>query len=515
MKKTVAELDSIAVIAHMRAPIQFTASAWLTLDSLLSAVVTRNTGVWRPEYMAEIPLESVAGLFCASAGFAVDAVPDEVTLVSAMRYMRGDFERDPRKRILTAGGDDKPCMDRREILHCPRMIWFARGDADRVMQMLKQVDALGKRIGLGYGAVDRWEVVPAHGDHHWILPDGSPARPIPVGAWETLGGGDWPVDVAGWKPEYWQPENQALCALPNSRVMTGAMLEEIAETMPGAGFRQQVPDELTTVLVDTAPVQNDDLGTGFFWKYLGRKLAAHAEPALDAGEGACRGCGSCGRLFKSSEKSYVALCERCYSIAGRYSGIVRPGRMGAGWAGLITPDHALLVTSVPYPAGKEPLKTAGVDVLAGKSAREKFLRDVLLSPTKPPFLLFSSSNSSVELVRGLRVTHSLRRVYISGQHTQIIDAILLREQVEAWRASKMSVNKVRQAVALLGEAAHRMDEAAADSAREQLQAMREKDAACNRLLDILPLPHQDQWDVLRQVLTVLEKEAKAKKKKVA
>ena len=62
----------------------------------------------------------------------------------------------------------------------------------------------------------------------------------------------------------------------------------------------------------------------------------------------CSGCGATGRLH-SSEQGYHSFCDLCVTVAGSYNGIKRPGRLGAGWAAIITPHtHQLKRNKVKY-----------------------------------------------------------------------------------------------------------------------------------------------------------------------
>ena len=132
-------------------------------------------------------------------------------------------------------------------------------------------------------------------------------------------------------------------------------------------------------------------------------------------------CGERDQLQRAGS-GYTTLCATCFTFGGTYRSIKRPGRMGAGWLGLVTPERAHLVTSVAYPPDQTPF--AAVDNLAiatGKEALSPFLRDILLAPPDPPYLLFASGNSSVKVMRGLAVTRSNRRVHISGNDPAIVD----------------------------------------------------------------------------------------------
>lgn len=120
------------------------------------------------------------------------------------------------KRILLSGG---PCKSFRLPLETghlrdDRLTWYCRGDRARVAELLQRVTHLGKRRGVGYGQVLRWEVA---GCETWpgfpVVREGRPLRPLPP---------DWPglaADVArewrGLTYPYWVRAAEVECAVPD------------------------------------------------------------------------------------------------------------------------------------------------------------------------------------------------------------------------------------------------------------------------------------------------------------
>jgi CRISPR type IV-associated protein Csf3 len=91
------------------------------------------------------------------------------------------------------------------------VVWYATGDKDAVLAVLRDVKFIGKRRASGYGEVIRWEAEDGELDGLvGYLND--PLRPVPADRW-TEGGDQIAIDTA-WKPPYWAIENRAKCYAP-------------------------------------------------------------------------------------------------------------------------------------------------------------------------------------------------------------------------------------------------------------------------------------------------------------
>lgn len=95
-----------------------------------------------------------------------------------------------------------------------RLMWFLVGDRDGVSSLLALVSHLGKRRGVGYGKVARWEVEPCEpwGDGFPVVLDGKPLRPLPL---------DWPglvnpgVREGNLSFPFWRRSTETLIACPD------------------------------------------------------------------------------------------------------------------------------------------------------------------------------------------------------------------------------------------------------------------------------------------------------------
>lgn len=117
------------------------------------------------------------------------------------------------RRIETATGTNKSYRIPQSIALGDAMTWFALGDAEEITAALAYVTHLGKRRGVGCGAVRVWRVAPAE---PWagfpVLRDGRPMRALPL---------DYPGVAANSRTDlrplafpYWEVRNERSCFVP-------------------------------------------------------------------------------------------------------------------------------------------------------------------------------------------------------------------------------------------------------------------------------------------------------------
>ncbi len=89
--------------------------------------------------------------------------------------------------------------------------WYATGNAQEVLNAIKDIPFIGKRRSSGYGQVAGWEVEDGEldGISGYL---GEPLRPLPVERWTH--GGDWVAIEAAWKAPYWDVRNRTKCYAP-------------------------------------------------------------------------------------------------------------------------------------------------------------------------------------------------------------------------------------------------------------------------------------------------------------
>ncbi len=255
-----------ALVAHLRTPVIVTDNTWLTLDSLLSAAVTSENGAWSPD---DIPLQSAGGLFLGSAAFFVEPRPTQHPFLSALSPHFGDYDSDPRRKVLRTGGTDKPDLDRRNSFEARKVVWFGSGDAAACRRLIAGLPGIGKKTAHGFGEIVRVETIDLHVDRSLVLPDGSPARPIPTSAWDAMAEShvdlapatDLPVDMTAFRPDYWSSDNRALCVVPRWRDFSNDQLQRIE-----SGVSCPVPASLPSVVRDSRSA------IAFFAEHLGCRL---------------------------------------------------------------------------------------------------------------------------------------------------------------------------------------------------------------------------------------------------
>jgi hypothetical protein len=96
----------------------------------------------------------------------------------------------------------------------PYVRWWAVGDPDGVRELLRGVDAIGKKRAYGWGEVITWQVEMVAEDRS-VLVDGVPQRSLPVT--ENTSGqvaADTVQAFWGYYPPYYDPANQTVCFMP-------------------------------------------------------------------------------------------------------------------------------------------------------------------------------------------------------------------------------------------------------------------------------------------------------------
>lgn len=489
-------MENFIVIAELQAPLIIQRESWLTLDSLLAAVLYRQTGDVEHAHSA-IPLARTGAVWHGSAAFPIDPIPSGARFIADLNPARGDYALGtnlPRK-ILRVGGRTKPQVDEYPATECAQVVWFGCGDREAVHALLNEVEFVGKKGAHGYGQVRAMHIRPIATDRSLVLPDGTPARPIPASLWAAATGQRAAIeDVTCWQPAYWDMARATLCAVPEHRSLSATHLEFVDTgahpiTLPEG----PAPD----------PMSAD--GMRFFHEHIGARLSETSGiPGTPQGAASrCDVCGSTEQVVRAGS-GYTSLCRTCYSFAGRYEGIRRPGRMGAGWMGLVTPTHAHLVTSVEYGDDEKPFQgITGLTLDVGKEALSAFLYQTLLNPPEPPFLLFIADNSSVRVAHNLRISWSPRRAWICGAARECVDLVAVKDAVERWRQSGLSANEVLRAIRTRADARN----AQTGSAKSRLVAAWEKlgaEPGLAELVEALPLPHTTEFTYFARFIRIEE-----------
>lgn len=192
----------------------------LTLDGLLGAILFDDLQDVDKAHAA-IPLRCRDGLYHASVAIPVGHV--ERGKHGFIAGLRATHDLDPelikqgkngqphRHLGLTRRSDFGNVMNGYQTITTQSLQWHAEGDADQVLELLQEVEFIGKRRTAGFGQVRLWHLMES--DLDGITdPAGQPLRPVPLTMWH--GDSDAIRADAAWRPAYWLPQHRAICAVP-------------------------------------------------------------------------------------------------------------------------------------------------------------------------------------------------------------------------------------------------------------------------------------------------------------
>ena len=197
----------------------------LTLDGLLSAILFEELQDVDKAH-ASIPLRCREELFHASVAQLVN--PIEAGKHGFIAGLRASHDLD--LDLIKQGKDGGPhramglarrsdfgnVMTGYKTITAKSIEWHAEGDPEEVLQLLKEVEFIGKKRTAGFGQVRGWELIESELDG---ITDGAgqPLRPVPMTMWN--GDKNAIRADAAWKPAYWVPQHRAICAVPKGGVI--------------------------------------------------------------------------------------------------------------------------------------------------------------------------------------------------------------------------------------------------------------------------------------------------------
>lgn len=192
----------------------------LTLDGLLGAILFDELQDVDKAHAA-IPLRCSDGLYHASAAHTVGAVEfGKHGFIAGLRathdldvslIKQGKNGQPHRHLGLTRRSDFGNVMNGYQTVVAEAIQWHAEGDAEQVLELLQEVEFIGKKRTAGFGQVRGWQLMESDLDG---ITDaaGQPLRPVPLERWQ----GDQNAlrADAAWRPAYWLPQHRAICAVP-------------------------------------------------------------------------------------------------------------------------------------------------------------------------------------------------------------------------------------------------------------------------------------------------------------
>lgn len=192
----------------------------LTLDGLLGAILfdeLQDVG----KAHAAIPLRCTDGLYHASVAQPVGPVEfGRHALIAGLRAThdldlslieRGKNGGPHRKIGLTRRSDFGNVMNAYQTTMAQAVQWHAEGDADRTLELLQEVEFIGKKRTAGFGQVRGWHLIESELDGIADV-HGMPLRPVPWTMWR--GDRNALRADAAWRPAYWMAQHRVICAVP-------------------------------------------------------------------------------------------------------------------------------------------------------------------------------------------------------------------------------------------------------------------------------------------------------------
>jgi len=192
----------------------------LTLDGLLGAILF-DTLQDVDKAHAAIPLRCRDGLYHASVALPVGPIErGKHGFIAGLRATH-DLDPDlikqgkngqPHRHIgLTRRSDFGNVMNGYQTITAQAIQWHAQGDPEQVLELLQEVEFIGKKRTAGFGQVRGWQLIESELDG---IADatGQPLRPVPLPMWQ--GDANAVRADAAWRPAYWLPQHRAICAVP-------------------------------------------------------------------------------------------------------------------------------------------------------------------------------------------------------------------------------------------------------------------------------------------------------------
>lgn len=235
-------MDRLRITAHIQGGVAFQRDEGITLDGPLAywAAMDRSGDAFfdrqpghaelteisaRPDPDIGLAVHEAGGAWCYRASLAEIAGDHGTERIHwskriddrELGFLADEGAVRVRGKVNLMSGEFKSYRQPLFLEVVGRLVWYVEGDPDRLRELVPRIVGLGKKRQSGHGRVLRWEIEPHDEPDRWLWrPDGSPARAIPL---PMLGGWEGETAWMGYRPPYWLPANQALCAVPVAPVM--------------------------------------------------------------------------------------------------------------------------------------------------------------------------------------------------------------------------------------------------------------------------------------------------------
>lgn len=218
----------------------------LNFDSLLAGL---NFQEYEDIYRAisEVPLEKIGPVFAASSLFMKGPVySSEHKIMGGLRVATLDpslFKTKLRNhkpsgqkipfypRTDTQRGPHQNISSNFQMASTTEIYFFARGDRARIEQLVGDLQFIGTKRNVGFGEITSVtiEALESVWPHFPILmPDGTPARPLPLDFFQTISNADYVDSFERYAPPYFSGDIPR-CAAPVYQVLDLYSLFDSAE----------------------------------------------------------------------------------------------------------------------------------------------------------------------------------------------------------------------------------------------------------------------------------------------
>ena len=109
-----------------------------------------------------------------------------------------------------------PCVIR--TIKDGEIVFYARGHADKIADLLSHIPAVGKKPAAGYGLIEKWDIEECEEDYSLWHPEHGLMRPVPIDSEEVDLHSEmtkkYPVMRYAIRPPYWKGKNMQPCYVP-------------------------------------------------------------------------------------------------------------------------------------------------------------------------------------------------------------------------------------------------------------------------------------------------------------
>ena len=205
-------METFTLRAHLTTPI--IKRGYMTLDAVLMSILGRGD-------VTDL-LHCYDELYFASAGFLVASTPDKTkaSFVSSLRpehtpewldVIKTNTRFNDLQIGLARQREGGNITNSYSAQVTPAIEWYATGHMHDILDIVKDVFAIGKRRTSGYGEVKLWEAEVGEVDGLVGFAD-EPLRPVPTDRWHLRQ--DFVPLEAAWKAPYWDVRNRTKCFVP-------------------------------------------------------------------------------------------------------------------------------------------------------------------------------------------------------------------------------------------------------------------------------------------------------------